>query len=40
LTLLPNESVTLRVKSNAGIDELREALAFRSLADVVPATTK
>jgi beta-mannosidase len=40
LTLLPNDSVTLQVKSNAGISELREALAFRSLADVVPVTTK
>jgi beta-mannosidase len=40
LTLLPGESAALQVKSTAGIDALRKALAFRSLADVVPATAK
>ena len=40
LTLLPGESTTLRVSAKAGVDELREALSLRSLADVVPATVK
>jgi beta-mannosidase len=40
LTLLPGETVTLRVSAKAGADELRKALTLRSLADVVPATVK
>jgi beta-mannosidase len=40
LTLLPGESVTLRVSAKAGVDELRKALSLRSLADVAPATVK
>jgi beta-mannosidase len=40
LTLLPGESVTLRLSAKAGADELRKALSLRSLADVVPATVK
>ena len=40
LTLLPGESITLRVSAKAGADELRKALSLRSLADVVPATVK
>ena len=40
LTLLPGETITLRVSAKAGVDELRKALSLRSLADVVPATVK
>lgn len=32
LTLLPGESITLRIDSNAGIDALRDALRVRTLA--------
>ena len=40
LVVLPGESVTLRVVSKAGIDELRRELTLKSLADVMPATAK
>jgi beta-mannosidase len=40
LTILPGESVTLRIVSKAGIDELRRELTLKSLADVMPATEK
>jgi beta-mannosidase len=40
LTVLPGESVTLRLASKAGIDELRRELTLKSLADVMPATAK
>jgi beta-mannosidase len=40
LTLLPGDTVTLRIRAKAGIDELRKALKMRSLADAVPATAK
>jgi beta-mannosidase len=37
LTLLPGESVTLRVDSRAGLAALRKSLRLRSVADVVDA---
>jgi len=40
LVVLPGESVTLRLASKAGIDELRRELTLKSLADVMPATAK
>ncbi|KQY49314.1 glycoside hydrolase family 2 protein [Lysobacter sp. Root494] len=40
LTLVPGETVTLRVGSRVGIDELRRKLVLKSVADVVPATTR
>ena len=40
LTLLPGETLTLRVSAKAGVDELRKALSLRSLVDVVPASVK
>ncbi|ALK99350.2 beta-mannosidase [Massilia sp. WG5] len=39
LTLLPNESVSLRLSSKAGLEALRGALRLRSLADM-PSFTK
>ncbi len=36
LTLLPDESISLQVESGAALSRLRESLALRSLADVIP----
>ncbi|MCF7223321.1 beta-mannosidase [Marilutibacter chinensis] len=40
LTLLPGETVRVRLQSKASLDELRTALSMRSLADAVPPPSR